>query len=534
MASPSHDPAPTTNGTLTTPITPTRLPQHQPSSTNAGPQRSRPSRRRRQHAPSHVLMPPKHTDCPALKRGYAIPTPLHSPHVSRRASVAAHGVAADEEKSTTTTAPISWRGRLRHFTWTWFCMTMATGQMANVIAAVPYRFKGLYTIGLVVVLFNIVLFLCNVTLISLRFRLYPGTFWNSMTHPTESLFVPAAVISTGTILLNITQYGVDVHGVGSWLEKTMVVLFWVYCGLAMSCACGIYLIMWSTQTFTISRMTPVWIFPAYPLLVIGPHAYQLAARVASHPRALAIIVGGFTLQGIGFMVSLMVYAAFLYRLMTNKLPTESLRPGMFISVGPSGFTISGVIGLGRELGRVIPPDFMGVGAMAGVVTTVAANWMGIWLWGLAIFFFIVSLGANVSCVGSKKFHFAMTWYSFVFPNTGLTTGTFAVGRALNNKPIQILGCVFAVLIVLTWIFVFGMMIRAVHHKQILWPNKQEDRDEGGWILAREDESGSLMFRTELESVMNLPVASQAPSVAMDGGSASVLVTRASLEKDRNV
>lgn len=120
------------------------------------------------------------------------------------------------------------------------------------------------------------------------------------------------------------------------------------------------------------------------------------------------------------MVSLMVYAAFLYRLMTNKLPQESLRPGMFISVGPSGFTVAGVIGMGMEIRRVIPADFMGVGDIAGVVTMVMANWMGVWLWGLAIFFFVVSAGAHWSCVGSKRMGFAMTWYSFVFPNTGLT------------------------------------------------------------------------------------------------------------------
>lgn len=87
----------------------------------------------------------------------------------------------------------------------------------------------------------------------------------------------------------------------------------------------------------------------------------------------------------------MVYSAFLYRLMTNKLPKESLRPGMFISVGPSGFTISGVINMAQNIPRVIPSDFMGVGPMAGTITLVVANWMGIWLWGWA-FAFCVAAG----------------------------------------------------------------------------------------------------------------------------------------------
>ena len=36
------------------------------------------------------------------------------------------------------------------------------------------------------------------------------------------------------------------------------------------------------------------------------------------------------------------------------------------------------------------------------------------------------------------------------------------------------------LLIVTWIFVSIMMVRAVVRKQILWPQKQEDRDEGGW------------------------------------------------------
>lgn len=129
-------------------------------------------------------------------------------------------------------------------------------------------------------------------------------------------------------------------------------------------------------------MTPVWIFPAYPLLIVGPHAGQLAKKL-SPDRALEVVIGGFILQGIGFMVSLMIYSAFLYRLMTQKLPKESLRPAMFISVGPSGFTISGLIQMGQQMPRIVPDDFMGegMGKLAGNVSMIMSSWAGMWLWG---------------------------------------------------------------------------------------------------------------------------------------------------------
>merc|ERR1711977_34040 len=324
-------------------------------------------------------------------------------------------------------AKLNFKQRMWHFTWTWFTMTMATGGIANVLYSIPdnLRFDSLYALGCTFFLFNIVLFIFNVTMISIRFYLYPESF----RHPTESLFVPASIISLGTIVLNITQYGVDYTG--DWLTHTIVPLFWLYCALAVLFSWGIFLTIWSTQTFTIAKMTPVWIFPAYPLLICGPHAANISKKLAPE-QALPVIVGGFILQGTGFMLSLMVYSAFLYRLMTQKLPKESLRPAMFISVGPSGFTITAFIQMGQELPRVVNRDFMGegMGEFVARVSMVLANWAGMWLWGLAIWLFLVSVGAHYSCATRGKLDFAMTWYSFVFPNTALTTSTFAISNAL--------------------------------------------------------------------------------------------------------
>ena len=73
-----------------------------------------------------------------------------------------------------------------------------------------------------------------------------------------------------------------------------------------------------------------------------------------------------------------------------------------------------------------------------------------------------------------------TWYSYVFPNTALVTSTFAIGKVFDSGVIQIIGCVMTVILILTWFFVVGMMIRAIRLKQILWPQKGEDKDEGGF------------------------------------------------------
>ncbi|KAL8865059.1 MAG: hypothetical protein Q9174_007093, partial [Haloplaca sp. 1 TL-2023] len=135
---------------------------------------------------------------------------------------------------------LHWRIRIRHFTWNFFSMTMATGGIANVLYTVPFRFPGLYAIGCIFFLFNIVLFLINVVMISLRFYTFHETFRASYMHPSERLFLPASVVSFGTILINISQYGLSKSG--PWLDTAVQVLFWLYATLAILASSGIYLL----------------------------------------------------------------------------------------------------------------------------------------------------------------------------------------------------------------------------------------------------------------------------------------------------
>ncbi|KAL4994800.1 voltage-dependent anion channel-domain-containing protein [Aspergillus recurvatus] len=374
---------------------------------------------------------------------------------------------------------LNWKKRIRHFTWAFFTLTMATGGIANVIYTIPYRFRGLDTIGIIFFLANIVFYLAIWAILLTRFYLFPYTFEASLLHPTESLFVPASVVSFGTILINISQYGTD--NTGPWLTDAVHILFWIDAALAVVSSAGIYLLLWSTQTFTIAQMTPIWIFPAYPMLIIGPHAGLLSAKLEPS-RALPIIVGGTTIQGVGFLVSLMVYSAFIYRLMSQKLPRENIRPGMFVSVGPSAFTVAGLVNMAAQANSVFPDDFMGDGALAANVLKIVVNFASLWLWGLAIFFFFIASFAHLSAIGPGRMIFTMGWFSFVFPNTALITSTFAVGNAFSCKPILIIGCVMVVPLVLMWIFVVYMMIRAIILRHILWPQKGEDKDEGGFEI----------------------------------------------------
>lgn len=108
------------------------------ANSSGGPQDTTQSMNRRGQRVPRLNLPDGDHD---WKRHYALPTPLHSPSNIRQRSN--HNISYtnsqrqhhqrqrqnDESHGLT----LSWKERIRHFTWTWFCMSMATGQIANVL-----------------------------------------------------------------------------------------------------------------------------------------------------------------------------------------------------------------------------------------------------------------------------------------------------------------------------------------------------------------------------------------------------------------
>jgi tellurite resistance protein TehA-like permease len=139
----------------------------------------------------------------------------------------------------------------------------------------------------------------------------------------------------------------------------------------------------------------------------------------SRRHSLEMGIAGLACQGCGFMIALMIYSAYIYRLMTKKFPGAAARPGMFISVGPSAFTVIGIVNLGQAASGVLDDNLL------AKMMEIWALVCGIWLWGLACWFFLVSLAANAGAAELGKLHVSLGFWSFVFPNTAFVMATFA-------------------------------------------------------------------------------------------------------------
>jgi tellurite resistance protein TehA-like permease len=183
----------------------------------------------------------------------------------------------------------------------------------------------------------------------------------------------------------------------------------MYCAIVLIVAVGQYFVLFQEERLKITDAVPAWIFPIYPLLVVGPMAgTMIPSQSMGHGRDMWI--GAIMLQGLSWTVALMMYSMYTQRLMTSSLPSPSTRPGMFVSVGPAGYTAAGLISLGNQAPRVLPEDFFNVnGIPDGETIRLIGILAGTFIIIFAFWFFCISTVAVIS--GVKRMSFTLNWWA---------------------------------------------------------------------------------------------------------------------------
>lgn len=244
--------------------------------------------------------------------------------------------------------PLNFIDKSNSFTFAWFATTMAVGGIATLLNGQPNQFTGLKTIGKVIFIYDLVLFACFTAAISARFIMYRGTFTMAIGHPTESLFIPTFFLSIVNIFDCIQAYGIP--STGTWLQVVQRVVFWIYVACTFLLAVGQYTYLFTAppKRLTVQSMTPAWLLPIFPAMLSGTFASQISSTQPPEHQA-TIIFAGVTMQGLGWMVSFLMYAVYVTRLMQHGLPEPNMRPGMFIAVGPPSFTSLAYIGMSQNI-----------------------------------------------------------------------------------------------------------------------------------------------------------------------------------------
>ncbi|TQS33732.1 hypothetical protein Golomagni_05912 [Golovinomyces magnicellulatus] len=363
--------------------------------------------------------------------------------------------------------------RSLRITWGWFPVTMSTGAMASVIGQQPFTFRGLKTIGSIFYIVDLVLFVTFTALILARFIRKPRAFATSLHHPSESFFFGSFWVSAALLINGMQTYGVP-H-TGPWLVSALRIIFWIYFALATIVAVFQYQVIFHAEKLLLSEAMPAWILPAYPFLVTGVVASSIA-KTQEPKSAVQLLIAGICGQGLGWILALFIYSVYLTRLISSTMPPPSVRPGLYISVGPAAYTCAGILSLGQQAKKHIPPDFLGIESFpVGDVWFAISVPVALFLWLIAIWF--SSLSTLSIMRGVRQMSFALPWWAFVFPNAGLAIATIQIGEALNSDEIKIAGTIISVILVPLWFLCAVMHIWSVWRHDLLAPGKDEGVDD---------------------------------------------------------
>jgi C4-dicarboxylate transporter/malic acid transport protein len=367
------------------------------------------------------------------------------------------------------------KDRLNHFTWAWFACTMSTGAVGVVLANTPFRFTGLDVIAKIFFILDIALFTLFCSAITYRFARRPKVFLKSLHHPSEALFFGSFLVSVA-LILNLTQtYGIPVCG--PWLTTFVRVAYWLYCAVALCVAIFQYATLFVSERLPVDSAMPAWVMPVYSFLVIGPLAAVICQTQDEYHR-LPIWVSAVMFQGLGWTVAVFMYTIYFLRLMSSELPDPSTRPGMFIGVGPVGYTSAALVSLGNQAPNVIPAGWLAVNTLAVAdVVKVIAVLSSLFLWLLAFWFFALATCAVIAGALSKKqkMGFTLNWWAFIFPNAGMCLAAINLGNVLQSDGIKAVTSAMTVGLVVAWLTVAVFCIMALREGKVLWPGKDEDK-----------------------------------------------------------
>ncbi|KAF7558835.1 hypothetical protein G7046_g5330 [Stylonectria norvegica] len=396
---------------------------------------------------------------------------LHTENTKKDDWEEGHTRAADQRHvSVDFSSRVTFCERLKHLTWAWFTLVMSTGGIGLLLNSTPHQFPGLRTIGKVFFVLTLILFACLVVGITIRFARTPPALRASLMHPTESLFFPCFLLSVATILTNTAAYGVP--SAGPWLPTALRVCFWLYVALSTLSAVVQFYLLFNGAHLPIHSMTPAWILPVFPAMLTGTLASAIMSSQSPENR-MPILIAGVTYQGLGWIVASLIYPLYLGRLMQEGLPAPAMRPGMFIAVGPAGYTTGSIIGMARA----IPAEYgyFAANPVAPEVLRIMALWIGVWIWCVAFWFFAFSLIAVMASAIRWRLRFSMAWWAFVFPNVGFAIATAYIGEEFGSEAIQWVASGMSICIVLVWFVVLYAQVVAVIRRNVLWPGRDEDK-----------------------------------------------------------
>jgi tellurite resistance protein TehA-like permease len=374
--------------------------------------------------------------------------------------------------------------RIHGWTWQAYPIGMGTSAVYVTMSGLRDRSPTLVTVEHVFFFLNIAIFLLNLSTLFLQAILYPKQAKRLVTDSGKNIFIPLMILSFATIVIGIINYGVQPGVLG---KDTGYILFWVYVTLAVGISFPL-LMIWYNQKHDIRTFSPAWMFLVFPMMLVGVVAFNVLKTMdPADDRAVGVLLLGYFFQGIGFFVTMFYICIYFLRIMMTGFMDGHQANGVFVAVGPPGFTALALINLGSNARKILPAHGL-VSDIAGEVWYSASIMAALMLFGLAIFLFL--FGALPYWFKlHKHLHEILGCWALTFPNVGWISCIGALGNALDIKGFFDIQVVFVIIMAVIWVIL--AVFTAVAFKRGLILNAKPEDVVNDWRPKHKDTDSTV-------------------------------------------
>ncbi|BDD64377.1 hypothetical protein MAP00_009202 [Monascus purpureus] len=373
---------------------------------------------------------------------------------------------------------VGWRRVVRHFSPSWFSVTMGTGIVAMLLTTIPYQNASLYYLSIIFFVLNLVLFATALGISILRYALYPGIWTVMIQDPTNSLFLATMPMGFATLIEMLVF--ICVPRWGEWAKSLAWALWIVDAAAAMSVTLGLSFILISQSYITsLERITALQLLPIAATIVAAGTGAEVAEILPDEHRALGTILVSYILWGMGTPLALTILVIYYQRLAVHKLPPREMIVSCFLPLGPLGFGGYSILYLGK-VSRMLFRDHMVLDPAAGSIAYVMGVLISLLMWSFGLIWLILALGTVSHCT---PFPFNMGWWGFTFPLGVYSANTIQLGKELDLAFFKVLGTIFSSAVMILWVVVAARTALGAWRGNLFYApclrNLKEKDEDGG-------------------------------------------------------
>ena len=326
--------------------------------------------------------------------------------------------------------------------------------------------------------FNIALFTICFAILLLRIILYPRALAKSVTtNITECCMLGAPAIAWHTITAQVGLTASQASWGGHAWFLVAYVFWWIGTFVTVTVAIAVIVLVSKHDMIKIEGLIPAMVIPFVATAtdaVVGTliinYSHGVNARLA-----VPVIIVSYMLTGIGVFAAIMVYGAYLVRLINGGLPAPALAPSLILLVGPVGQSSAALQGLGSAASRFFGTYHKGTFLMssAGSVCSAVGVLLGLMFTGMAVFFMAFGAYAILDATFKGQSKYSLMWWSTIFPIATVNTAFIEFSITMDSPAFRGLSAAFLLLLLIDYFINWAFTLRDIFQGKLLNGSRSE-------------------------------------------------------------